>query len=297
MNRVKNLDEPSGPKVFLVPVPIGNEKDITLRAIEVLREADLICSEDTRTTGKLLDRLNIQGKESVSLYSQVEAQKAKTLIERIKESGEILAFCSDAGTPGISDPGSVLVRTAIDEGIRVTALPGACAAITALVISGLDTADFSFYGFLSDKPGTRRGQLQRLVDSEIPMIFYESPNRVIETLKDMRDILGPKRRFALLRELTKVHEEAIRGTLEEIEQIEPSSIRGECVICVEGAVKKAEDSRGEVKRLYRIYRDNQISDSLASKLISEQLGLKRNGVYKLIQALSGTTDKEEMAED
>lgn len=286
MERIKNLEDPSGPRVILVPVPIGNDGDITLRAIEVLRDADIICCEDTRTTGSLLTRLGIKDKHLISLYSQVENQKAKELIQRIKETGETIAFCSDAGTPGISDPGALLARAAIDAGVRVTALPGACAATTALVISGLDTADFAFYGFLSDRPGTRRKQLESLAEVDIPMIFYESPNRVIETLRNMRDVFGDNRRFALLRELTKTHEEAIRGLLGEIDQIDPESIRGECVICVDGFSRDTDTSREDIERLYEIYNSNGISDSLAAKLISEQLDLKKNSVYRIVKELS-----------
>lgn len=289
MDRIKNLEDSSGPLIVMVPVPIGNRDDISKRALDILSRADLICCEDTRTTGKLLESYGIHSKKLISLYSQVEGAKAKEIVSRLKGTSDLVAYCSDAGTPGISDPGALLVREAIDNHIRVTALPGPCALITALVISGLDTADFAFYGFLSDKQGAREKKLKELSRVQIPMIFYESPVRVLATLKDMYEILGD-RKFALLRELTKTNEEAIRGTLKEVLDIDPATIRGECVIVVDGYHPSSEGYSDEIQRLYELYSKNGISPSLSAKLISEQLGLRKNEVYKLIQRLEDSME-------
>lgn len=284
MNRIKNLQDHDGPLIVMVPVPIGNDADISLRALDTLKRADLICCEDTRTTAQLLARYDIHPQRLVSLYSQVEGTKAPEIVASLKGTQQLLAYCSDAGTPGISDPGALLVRTAIDAGIPVTALPGPCALVTALVISGLDTADFAFYGFLSDKRAARVHKLEELAHVEIPMIFYESPVRALDTLKDMYEVLGD-RRFALLRELTKTNEEAIRGQLSEAADLDPASIRGECVIVVDGFKKTSDSFDAEIEKLYRLYADNGISPSLSAKLIAAQLGLRKNEVYRIVQRL------------
>lgn len=282
MTRVKSYEDPIGPLVYLVPVPIGNDKDITLRALEVFKNADLICCEDTRTTSALLNRLGIKDKKFESLYSQVESKKSKEIIQDILEQGLKVAFCSDAGTPGISDPGAIFAKECIDAGIRVTALPGASASLVALTMSGIDTADFTFYGFLSSKKETLEGQLKALKHDKPTLIIYESPVRLLDTLKEMNQILG-NRRFAVLRELTKEHEEAIRGTLDEINQIDPKSIRGECIIILEGYKEDKEENKERVLSLWSLYKENKISPSLAAKLITKQTGIKKNEVYKLIQ--------------
>lgn len=285
IRRIKNLDGGSGPLIVMAPVAIGNEDDLSPRAISYFSKADLICCEDTRTTNQMLLKHGIHAKKLVSLYSQVEGVKAKEIVKGLIGTDTLLVYCSDAGTPGISDPGALLVKEAIDNNIRVTALPGPCALITALVISGLDTADFAFYGFLSDRSGARRTMLQEVSRVEIPMIFYESPVRVIETLKDMYEILGD-RKFALLRELTKVNEEAIRGTLADYQTIDPQSIRGECVICVDGYKPDVSGNLERIKDLFKIHTRNGISASVSAKVIAEELGLRKNEVYRIVQKLS-----------
>lgn len=285
MERIKNLDDGHGPLIALVAVPIGNDKDISERARDILENADLICCEDTRTTEALLKRLGIRYRGKMeSLYSQIEGQKAKSIINRIKGTESLVAYCSDAGTPGISDPGALLAKEAIDNGIRVTSIPGCSAVISALIVSGLDTADFAFYGFLSDKKGARRKKLEELSHCEIPMVFYEAPGRIVDTLTDMYEVLGD-RKFALLRELTKPHEEAIRGTLKEVTEIEPESIRGECVIVVDGFDKKSVDSKADIEKLYRLYKSNDLSSSLIVRLIVAQTGIGKNQVYKIVKEL------------
>ncbi len=174
MKRFKNLEGP-GPLVALVSVPIGNIEDISARAKKIFAEADLVCCEDTRTTGALLAQLGIKPQRLMSLYSQVEGVKSKGIIADIKGTDQLVAYCSDAGTPGISDPGALLAKEAIDAGIRVTAVPGASAVLSALVISGLDTADFVFYGFLSTKEEARKRELEAASRQPMTMVFYGAP--------------------------------------------------------------------------------------------------------------------------
>jgi len=282
VERIKDLAYGSGALVALVSVPIGNDGDISERAKEILAKADIVCCEDTRTTGALLSRLGIRAHKLVSLYSQIEGVKAKEIIAGIKGTDTLLAYCSDAGTPGISDPGALLAKEAIDAGIRVTAIPGASAVLSALVISGLDTADFVFYGFLSTKEEAREKQLEEMASQKVTMVFYEAPSRVLDTLKDMYKAFAD-RHFALLTELTKEHEEAIRGTLGEYGYLAPESIKGECVIVVEGFKGDKDKDQKEVTKLYALYKANGISPSLAAKLISKQLNLKKNEVYGFIK--------------
>lgn len=282
MTRIKSYEDPIGPRLTLVPVPVGNDGDITLRAVQTLREADLICCEDTRTTGALLHRLGIEGKRLVSLYSQVESHKGKEIAEEILESGWKAAFCSDAGTPGISDPGGLFAKECIERGIPVTCLPGPSAAIAALAMSGLDASDFSFYGFLSPKREAMIGQLQKIQHNPSTLIFYESPVRLPDALKAMGEVFG-NRRFAVLREISKPHEEAIRGMLEEAQTLDPKTIRGECVIVVEGHRKGGEEEREKALSLWALYKENGISPSLSTKLIAKQTGAKKNEIYRWIQ--------------
>jgi len=284
VERIKNLEDRNCPLIALVSVPIGNDADISIRAKEILEKADIICCEDTRMTGAFLKRIGIRYKELISLYSQVEGKKAKSIIERIKGTNYLVAFCSDAGTPGISDPGALLAKLAIEEGIRVTSIPGSSALISALIISGLDTADFTFYGFLSPKKEAKEKFLEKIKEREETAIFYESPVRVIDTLKSLYSVLGD-RHFALLRELTKEHEEAIRGTLKEGINIDSKTILGECVICIEGYKGNINDKKEEIIKLYKLYKENGIKDLLASKLISKQVNLKKNDVYDIIKDL------------
>lgn len=281
MERIKDLADGTGPLIALVSVPIGNEMDLSERAKEIFRKADFVCCEDTRTTGALLSRYGIKPNGLISLYSQVEGVKAKSIIEKIKGTDSLVAYCSDAGTPGISDPGALLAKEAIDAGIRVTAIPGASAVLSALIISGLDTADFTFYGFLSTKLDAREKFLEKIKKNETTLVFYEAPTRVLDTLESLYRVFGP-RHFALLRELTKDHEEAIRGTLDEYSKLSSDSIRGECVLCVEGYKPQEGDNTKEILSLYKLYKENGISPSLASKLISKQLNIKKNEVYAIL---------------
>ena len=268
-------------KLYLVPTPIGNLDDITLRAVKVLSEVDFILAEDTRTSSVLLKHLGLEKK----MYSHHKFNEHATvgMVALSIAEGRSAALISDAGTPGISDPGFLLVRECLEAGIEVEALPGATAFVPALVQSGFPCDRFCFEGFLPQKKG-RNKLLQTLVDEPRTMIFYESPVRALDTLKDMYEVLGD-RRFALLRELTKTNEEAIRGQLSEVADLDPASIRGECVIVVDGFKKTSDSFDAEIEKLYRLYADNGISPSLSAKLIAAQLGLRKNEVYRIVQRL------------
>lgn len=219
-------------KLVLVPTPIGNLEDITLRAINVLKEADLILSEDTRNTGFLLKHLNIS-KPLQSHHAFNEHQTVGKVVERIKK-GEKIVLVSDAGTPAISDPGFLLVRECIRNGIEVDCLPGPTAFVPALVNSGLPCDRFTFEGFLPVKKG-RQTRLKSLIEEERTMIFYESPFRLLKTLENFVETFGADRQACVSREITKMYEENVRGTLSEIiANFACRSIKGEIVIVVQG---------------------------------------------------------------
>jgi len=223
-------------RLYLVATPIGNLEDITLRALRILKEVDLIACEDTRRTRKLLAHYGI-GKRLTSYYDYNKEKKAPWLVKGLLE-GRSLALVSDAGTPGISDPAFYLVRLAIREGIEITPIPGPNAALSALISSGLPTDRFVFEGFLPPKPGSRRRKLKDLESERRTLIFYESPHRLLATLQDMATVFG-ERRAALAKELTKRFEGITRGTLNQlIHQLSQETIKGEWVILVEGKTGK-----------------------------------------------------------
>lgn len=227
-----DMDSASGPHLYLVPTPIGNLKDITLRAIEVLKSVDVILAEDTRTTGKLLKHLEIQRPlQSYHIFN--EHKTIERLLDRM-EKGEQMALVSDAGTPGISDPGFLLVRAVKEAGMTVNCLPGPTAFVPALVNSGLPADRFTFEGFLPHKKG-RKTRIESLVNESRTMIFYESPHRLMKTLGQFSEAFGADRRACVSRELTKIYEENISGTLEElILYYQENPIKGEIVITVAG---------------------------------------------------------------
>lgn len=220
--------------IYLVATPIGNLEDITLRALRVLREADLIACEDTRQTQKLLHHFEIK-RPTVSYHEHNESARAEELIARA-QAGEAIAVVSDAGMPGISDPGFRVVQKALEAGVPVTPIPGAVALASALVASGLPTDDFRFAGFLPAKGGERRTRLEGLRAAGETLVFYEAPHRLLETLADVAAVLGPQRRVVVARELTKLHEEFIRGTAEEVlVQLREREVRGEITLLIAGA--------------------------------------------------------------
>lgn len=227
--------------LYIVPTPVGNLEDITLRAIRILREADFILAEDTRTSAKLLKHLEVQ----VPMFSHHKFNEHKTvgsLVERIANSVKHVALISDAGTPAISDPGFLLVREAVKNGIDVQCLPGATAFVPAIVCSALPSDKFVFEGFLPQKKG-RQTRLNFLKDEQRTIVFYESPYRVLKSLTQFAEVFGPNRQAAAVREISKLHEECVRGTLAELvahfTQHEP---RGEFVLLIGGAGEQQESS-------------------------------------------------------
>lgn len=219
--------------LYIVPSPIGNLADMTLRAIEVLKSADLILAEDTRTSSKLLRHYGIENK-TTSYHQHNEHRVVNGLVERMA-AGETMALMTDAGTPGISDPAFLLVRECIRQSVKVECLPGATAFVPALINSGLPANRFCFEGFIPQKKG-RQTYLKEISGEKRTMIFYESPNRLLKTLKDFVEYFGEERSCSVSRELTKMFEETVRGTLiEVIQHFSEGTIKGEIVIVVEGA--------------------------------------------------------------
>ncbi|MBR6171444.1 MAG: 16S rRNA (cytidine(1402)-2'-O)-methyltransferase [Bacteroidaceae bacterium] len=220
--------------LYLVPTPVGNLEDITFRALKVLKEADLILAEDTRTSGILLKHFEIKN-AMLSYHKFNEHQTVDRVVERLK-GGETVAVVSDAGTPGISDPGFLVAREAIKAGIEVITLPGATAFVPALVSSGLPCDKFCFEGFLPQKKG-RQTRLNALAEESRTMIFYESPHRIVKTLEQFKEVFGFDRPVSVCREISKIHEESVRGTVEEVlEHFKKNEPRGEFVIVLGGAL-------------------------------------------------------------
>lgn len=269
-----------GPLVGLVATPIGNIEDITLRAINFLKKADIIACEDTRNTSLLLSRLDIKPKKLLSLYAQTELKESKRILQEVKEKKLTLAYCSDAGMPGISDPGALLVKTCYEENVPVTILPGPTASLSALVLSGIDSADFSFYGFLPTKASQIKSFLSSLKDRKETLIFYESPKRIVSTLNIMKEVFSENRTVSLIRELTKIHEEVITGTLKELNENEMIE-KGECIIIVEGNKEDTSLSEEAIISLIKEKLKEGKSISSLSKEIASEYNLSKNYIYKL----------------
>ncbi len=218
--------------LYIVPTPIGNLEDITLRAIRVLREVDTVVCEDTRQTIKLLSHLKIS-KPLISFYTQNQLRRIPQIISML-EAGKNIALVSDCGTPAISDPGYYLIKEALEHNINIVPLPGACALITAIVASGLPTDSFVFLGFLKRKPGKMRKELDAAKQLEKAVIFYESPHRLLKTLEICREVFGDNANVVLARELTKKFEEFIRGSLQKVsDNLQNREILGEFVVLIE----------------------------------------------------------------
>ena len=266
--------------LYLVPTPIGNLGDISLRCRETLEQADFIAAEDTRVSLKLLNHLGIK-KSLVSYFEHNKEQKGDMIVQRIL-AGETCALVSDAGSPAISDPGEELVRQCAEAGITVCAIPGPCAVITALSISGQATGRFCFEGFLSTSKKSRKEHLESLVAEQRTMIFYEAPHKLLNTLEDMAAVFGEERPISLCRELTKLHEEVIRTTLgDAISLYNQQPPKGEFVLVVAGAKppKKesftADDAAARVAQLV----EEGMSRKDAIKQTAKELDLPKNVVY------------------
>ncbi|HTV16234.1 MAG TPA: 16S rRNA (cytidine(1402)-2'-O)-methyltransferase [Acidobacteriaceae bacterium] len=282
-------DPPLAPGLYLVATPIGNLEDITLRALRVLRTVDRIACEDTRQTRKLLDRYGITT-PTVSSHEHNEAERSRQLIEELR-NGARIAVVSDAGTPGISDPGMILARTAIDAGVPVIPIPGASAAVTALVASGLDAERFLFFGFPPAKAGARRTAFEDLagvLDQPATVVIYEAPHRILETLADAEVVWGAECRAVLARELTKVHEEFLRGTLGEIrEQLAArQSVRGEMVLLLAAGVRSAESvpaSASLSQQIADLTQSAGLDEKDALKRIARERGVSKSELFRELQ--------------
>ena len=272
--------------LYIVPTPIGNLEDITLRALRVLKEVELIAAEDTRHTQHLLAHFGIKT-PLTSYHDHNERGKARTLVERLK-SGASIALVSDAGTPAISDPGYRIVVDAIQAGIQVVPLPGASALTTALSASGLPTDRFLFEGFLPAKAQERKANLQSLRGEVATLVFYEGPHRLLDALNDMLKIFGD-RDIAVARELTKVHEEFLRGKLSEvIGALADRDIKGEIVIMVRGTSGEAQVSDEELHGTIRQLAGNGMGVKEIAELLGERYGLAKKEVYKVALDLKGS---------
>ena len=266
--------------LYLVPTPIGNLGDISIRCRQTLEEADFIAAEDTRVSLKLLNHLGIK-KSLVSYFEHTKAEKGNMIVERIL-AGETCALVSDAGSPAISDPGEDLVRQCAEAGITVCAIPGPCAVITALSISGQSTGRFCFEGFLSTAKKSRREHLESLQKEERTMIFYEAPHKLCTTLEDMAEVFGNDRPISLCRELTKLHEEVVRTTLgQALEKYTETPPKGEFVLVVAGATpeeKPAATAEAGAARALELM-EGGMSRKDAARQAAKELGLPKNLVY------------------
>ncbi|MBS7367324.1 MAG: 16S rRNA (cytidine(1402)-2'-O)-methyltransferase [Prevotella sp.] len=233
--------------LYLVPTPVGNMEDMTMRAIRLLKEADVILCEDTRTSGILLKHFEIEGKKLMAHHKFNEHGTSNAVVERLK-AGQTICLITDAGTPGISDPGFYLVREAVAAGITVQTLPGATAFTPALVSSGLPCDRFCFEGFLPQKKG-RQTRLEELREEVRTMIFYESPRRLLKTLEQFAEVFGEERQVSVCREISKIHEESVRGTLKEVaEHFRETEPRGEIVMILQGADEEALKEKRKAER-------------------------------------------------
>lgn len=265
--------------LYIVATPIGNLEDITLRALRILQEVDYIAAEDTRHTRKLLSRYEIKTK-LVSFHEHSDTSKMDWLIEKLGQ-GYNIALVSDAGTPLISDPGAQLVSKAVENGIAVTSVPGACAAITALTLSGI-TGPFCFLGFLSKKASERSLQIKRIAESDMVCVIYESPHALAGTLAALYESAGEGRRIIIAKELTKLHENVFRGTLKEAKESFSEGIKGEYVLIVDKNDKVKTISDGQIlEEIEKLIKEGMTKKD-AARAASTKLGINKNKAYRLI---------------
>lgn len=279
MKRSKSFESESN-LLYLVATPIGNLSEVSPRTISILTSADVIAAEDTRNTGALLSKLGIEKKELFSLREHNENEASLHVIKLIKE-GKKVAYVSDAGYPGISDPGYLLVQNLLKEDIRVSTINGPCAFINALVASGLETNHFYFHGFLPAKPSDAKKELNEIKDKKETVIFYEAPHRILKTVNLLYEVLG-NRRAVIARELTKINEEYIRGTLEELTELDESTLKGEMVILIEGNKEDKVVDDEKIKEKIGYYLSKGYSSKEIAELVSNDLQIPKNYVKKLI---------------
>ena len=269
--------------LYIVATPIGNLEDITLRALRVLREADLIACEDTRHTQKLLNHFEIKT-PTQSYHEHNEAARANELVERIA-AGDRIALVSDAGMPGISDPGERVIRAAVERGMNVVAIPGPSALISALVASGLPTDSFRFIGFLPSRSGERRSKLEALRDAPETLVFYEAPHRIVEMLRDMEKTFGAERQTVIARELTKVHEEFLRGPVSRLcsELEKRGMVKGELTVLIAGKSQSATAAvpqKNLSQRMRELVTSESLDEKTALKQVAKEFRLSKSEAYR-----------------
>lgn len=268
-------------KLYIVATPIGNLEDITLRAIRILKEVDLIAAEDTRHTLKLLNHLEIS-KPLISYHRHNEDVKSDVLIQKL-QAGQNIALVSDAGTPGICDPGEEIIKRCIELNIEVVPIPGACAMINSLICSGISTKEFTFLGFLPLNKKLRRNKLDEVNKSNKTVIIYEAPHKLESTLKDLKQILDNERKVVLAREITKIHEEFIRGSVDDlIERVE--GIKGEIVLIISGNENVVEENKLadlSIEEHYKFYERQGLEKKDIIKKVAKDRNVNKNEIYKM----------------
>jgi 16S rRNA (cytidine1402-2'-O)-methyltransferase len=282
----RRADQPLAPGLYLVATPIGNLEDITLRALRVLRSVDRIACEDTRQTQKLLNHFGIRT-PTVSYHMHNEGPRSEELVAELKQGGRI-AVVSDAGTPGIADPGGQIAAAAIAAGVSVFPIPGANAALSALIASGMATESFAFHGFLPAKPGQRKTSLEALPRDGATHIFYETPHRILEALADIEAVFGAGEKIVLARELTKLHEEFLRGPVGELrgQLAARPAIRGEMVLVLAPTAdlsKAATARRGIAAEVAALIASENITEMAALKRVAKERGLGKSEAYRELQ--------------
>lgn len=267
--------------LYIVATPIGNLDDITIRAINTLKKADIIAAEDTRHTLKLLNHLEIS-KPLISYHRHNEETKSDVLIEKLND-GQNIALVCDAGTPGICDPGEEVIKKCIEHDINVVPIPGACALINSLICSGIDTSKFTFLGFLSLNKKIREKELEEIKKSKKTVIIYEAPHKLQTTINDLQKILEKDRKVTLAREITKIHEEFIRGNIDEVKQ-KSQDLKGEMVIIIEGS-KIEKEPENDLNKLsldehYKFYEKQGFTKKEIIKKISKDRNVAKNDIYQ-----------------
>ena len=272
----------NSPTLYLIPTPIGNMEDITIRALNTLKMVDVIFCEDTRVTGQLLKNFDIS-KKLISSHNYNESGNKDKLIEYLS-NGSNVGLVSDRGTPIISDPGYELAKCAIENNYNVVSLPGATALVPALTSSGINPMPFYYYGFLNSKDSARRKELESLKNISATIIFYEAPHRINKTLIDMKNILGNNRKISISREITKKYEEIYRGTIEELVN-QNNDYKGELVIVVEGNREVLEYKTLSIEEHVNLYLEDGKSVMDAIKIVAKERGIKKSEVYDIYHGI------------
>ena len=274
--------------VYLIPTPIGNMDDLSKRVIDTLKLVDVIFCEDTRSTNILLNYLGIK-KKLISSHKFNELSNKEKLLEYLENSFNI-GIVSDRGTPGISDPGYILTKIAIDAGYDIIAIPGPTAFVPALITSGIISQPFLFYGFLNSKSSQRKKELEQLKYERVTLIFYEAPHRLQDTINDMKNILGNSREISISREITKKYEETVRGTLSDILG-KIKEVKGEFVLVVSGNNENDDIEDISIEEHINMYINNGESIMSAIKMVAKERNMKKNEVYSIYQSMKGNDKK------